>query len=977
MPCPSIEDLDRFVNGKLSDTDRENFEWHVATCASCRSQIANMAKDLDLADEIRAVKTAELDGSATVTQEAASGGGGELRFPERLGPVELIREIGRGGMGVVWLGRHGLLGRDVAVKFLTRAKPGTDDPSYAKLLDGARAAASVRHSNLTLVYNADLFERVPYLVLDYVDGSDLSQIGAAGVGFEQSVCLALMDLASAGVAELHKHNIVHRDIKPSNVMLDVNGHVFVTDFGLACPRPFGEIGSVSETVAGTPPYMAPEMFGGAVSARSDVYALGIMMFQLLTGKRPFRGNLDEIRSGHLNAPLPIHQLTEQGVDAALIEVIERATNKQAMYRHKTADHFRQALNEAARDAGMVPAGPAELQSLAMRQRTSVDRSQPTPGDKTPSSSYYEAISESAAVKRKERKSTPAESPEPIERPLMMNENEVFLQADVPCASCDYNLRGLPSGRNACPECGAPTSESLARDRLMFADPIWIGRSYLGLKFVVAGTLIVPIGLLFFYSLRSDGAGFDTFLGMIALAAASCCAVGISLTMARADLPARAPALAVLACAAATAVTMICYMASGNTVPDMLSDVFGAATLTAFAVSFASFLRYLAKLLGRIPAPALARSSKRHTWCIVAMFACGAVMVGLNKGGVTLANRWPCAFIVAFLIESVLIIGLLETCRRRFATVLKSAFEHKDLYLLSARPEPREAGTLQADVPCAGCDYNLRGLPKACDACPECGKALDESLYRERLMFANRALLQRIRKGLIVTEVGLISLPIWLISVMLLAGREPWLPLMFGGPCLVSTVIAIGILVARPAGGRAYLIVASTTLTLTLFNCVATAALLWAITAESLAEAWIGPTFNWSFILTVIAIIVAMTMFLRGLRALLLRVPDARGAKRAAQCAWQLPVFSALFVAASAILRNAPSLLEAEGAIRVLRALGPIISGLLLLGVLAGILGVVRLGRRAVVATIGRRIDHEGLYLERTDDDVIQAHPNSK
>ena len=85
---------------------------------------------------------------------------------------------------------------------------------------------------------------------------------------------------------------------------------------------------------------------------------------------------------------------------------------------------------------------------------------------------------------------------------------------------------------------------------------------------------------------------------------------------------------------------------------------------------------------------------------------------------------------------------------------------------SPRPERKEAEALQANVLCAGCDYNLRGLPKTCDACPECGKAFQESLYRDRLMFADRSLLRRIRKGLIVTEVGLISLPIWLISTPL-------------------------------------------------------------------------------------------------------------------------------------------------------------------------------------------------------------------
>jgi len=100
----------------------------------------------------------------------------DITIPLELGAVRLIREIGRGGMGVVYLGRHELLNRDVAVKFLLNAVTGTDDPGFKRLLDEGRAAATVRHPALTIVYDADLIENVPYLVIEYVNGPALSEV---------------------------------------------------------------------------------------------------------------------------------------------------------------------------------------------------------------------------------------------------------------------------------------------------------------------------------------------------------------------------------------------------------------------------------------------------------------------------------------------------------------------------------------------------------------------------------------------------------------------------------------------------------------------------------------------------------------------------------------------------------------------------------------------------------------------------------
>jgi serine/threonine protein kinase len=140
------------------------------------------------------------------------------------------------------------------------------------------------------------------------------------------------------VAELHEREIIHRDIKASNVLLDRDGRVFVTDFGLTCPQRLGRDGPSFPSIGGTVPYMAPEMFDGQVSARRDVYALGITTFELLTGRVPFLGTFDQIRDQHRSAPLPVEALHERQGAPALVEVLERATHKDAMFRYKTAAH---------------------------------------------------------------------------------------------------------------------------------------------------------------------------------------------------------------------------------------------------------------------------------------------------------------------------------------------------------------------------------------------------------------------------------------------------------------------------------------------------------------------------------------------------------------------------------------------------------------------------------------------------------------
>ena len=355
-----------------------------STCPACGSEVT-----IDLGGGVCA-RCSQTTASAAVPSD-------DFVVPEQLGSVRLGERIGRGAAGVVCRGFDQVLGRAVAVKFLVGLAGSGREGLF---LDEARAAAAVRHPNLVQIFQATVAGNVPCLVLEYVSGVTLSKIVRECGALSPAAMLAVMSEAAAAVAALHENGILHRDLKPSNLMLDREGHVRVTDLGLALHRPPSSGAAAPATLAGTPAYMAPEGFDGRASVRSDVYSLGITAFELLAGRVPFEGTFDELRLKHEREPLPAALLIEHGVAPAVVEVIERATHKQPPFRYKTAADLARALARAVGETNLERSR-RDLSLLVARCVTGAPAA-PRPDDSAPPTSYAQAMSSLALSKRQRR-----------------------------------------------------------------------------------------------------------------------------------------------------------------------------------------------------------------------------------------------------------------------------------------------------------------------------------------------------------------------------------------------------------------------------------------------------------------------------------------------------------------------------------------------------------------------------------------------
>ena len=261
------------------------------------------------------------------------------------GRYELFERVGEGGMSVVYKAKDKLLNRFVAIKIL---KP--EFINDHKFIDSFRresqAAASLSHPNIVNIYDVGREGNIHYIVMELIQGKTLSDYIKEQGPMPYPKVIALSKQIAAALAFAHKNHIIHRDVKPHNVMITPNGTAKITDFGIAKAVNAATIVDNTEGIIGSVHYFSPEQArGGYVDEKSDIYSLGIVMYEMLTGRVPFDGdNPVNIALMHINGEMVPPSKLVDGVPPALEHIILKCTDKYPVNRFASADELIEALN---------------------------------------------------------------------------------------------------------------------------------------------------------------------------------------------------------------------------------------------------------------------------------------------------------------------------------------------------------------------------------------------------------------------------------------------------------------------------------------------------------------------------------------------------------------------------------------------------------------------------------------------------------
>jgi predicted Ser/Thr protein kinase len=345
-----------------------------------RPQPSPGATQHSVAPEGETLRAVPAEASVTLTRESAAPtpASSSPTLPEHLpasfGRYQLVKLLGRGGMGVVYLAQDSQLDRAVALKvphFTAAEGPHLRE----RFLREARAAAGLRHANICPVYDVGELDGIPYLTMAYIEGRSLAEmLRGDWKPLPPPRAAALVHKLALALTEAHSHQIIHRDLKPGNIMLTADGEPVLMDFGLARRDDSGDIRLTQQgAVLGTPAYMAPEQAKGdshTVGPRCDIYSLGVLLYELLTHRLPFRGvdTFAVLAKVMTEAPPPPSQ-HQPDVDAKIEAICLKAMAKEPSDRYPAMADFAAALADYLQEAD---------QTLAAKPRPPITQSSAPP-----------------------------------------------------------------------------------------------------------------------------------------------------------------------------------------------------------------------------------------------------------------------------------------------------------------------------------------------------------------------------------------------------------------------------------------------------------------------------------------------------------------------------------------------------------------------------------------------------------------------
>jgi serine/threonine protein kinase len=280
---------------------------------------------------------------------------------ETLGQYLLLEQIGKGGMATVYKAHQASLGRNVAVKVLHPSVAGEEE-FVNRFRQEARAVATLRNVHIVQVHDFGIEDRLYYMVMEYIEGvtlkARLQELKEAGQLMPLEEVCRLIGQVSEALDYAHSRGMIHRDVKPSNILLTLEDDAVLSDFGLA---KMVEGTSLTKTgITGTPEYMSPEQAEGReMDARTDIYSLGIVLYEMLTGQAPFSADTPlAVLIKHIQAPLPLPRRANPDVPPAVERVVLKVMAKNPKTRYARAGQMAQALSRALEASPPVRPSPA-------------------------------------------------------------------------------------------------------------------------------------------------------------------------------------------------------------------------------------------------------------------------------------------------------------------------------------------------------------------------------------------------------------------------------------------------------------------------------------------------------------------------------------------------------------------------------------------------------------------------------------------
>ncbi len=285
---------------------------------------------------------------------------------KKLGRYDIVRVLGKGAMGVVYLGKDPKIGRTVAIKTMALSQEFEGDEltdARERFFREAETAGRLQHPHIVTIYDAGEEHDLAFIAMEFLKGKDLVDFCKAGHLLPMQRVASIVERVASSLAYAHKNSVVHRDIKPANVMYEHSSDtVKVTDFGIA--RITDSSKTKTGMVLGTPSFMSPEQIAGKkVDGRSDLYSLGVMLFQMLSGVLPFRGDsMAELMYKIGNEEAPDIRVIRPEIPARLADVVVMSLSKRPETRYQDGEQFSADLRAVMKELGDLQAPDTSLAS---------------------------------------------------------------------------------------------------------------------------------------------------------------------------------------------------------------------------------------------------------------------------------------------------------------------------------------------------------------------------------------------------------------------------------------------------------------------------------------------------------------------------------------------------------------------------------------------------------------------------------------